>query len=150
MRLSPETIDQILDAPEDAWPRLTQEIVTVIDLALRTEIRDTNVDEVKARLPAYVAIDLNEQQTQLVSQIAQNFVIPIGRATMPPPKRLGRPRANRSSRASARSKPGKPSCGRAKSLRVADRGAGCVGTAPDAGRLGSSSVMCCWRCWPRC
>ncbi len=76
VRLSPETIDQILDVPEDSWPRLTQEIVTVIDLALRTEIRDTNMDEVKARLPAYVAIDLNEQQTQLVSQVAQNFVIP--------------------------------------------------------------------------
>jgi putative nucleotidyltransferase with HDIG domain len=76
VRLSPETIDQILDTPEEAWARLTQEIVTVIDLALRTEIRDTNIDEIKARLPAYVAIDLNEQQTQLVSQIAQNFVIP--------------------------------------------------------------------------
>jgi cyclic-di-AMP phosphodiesterase PgpH len=76
VRLSPDTINQILDAPEESWARLTQEIVTVIDLALRTEIRDTNIDEVKARLPAYVAIDLNEQQTQLVSQIAQNFVIP--------------------------------------------------------------------------
>ncbi len=76
VRLSSEIIDQLLDAPEESWPRLTQEIVTVIDLALRTEIRDTNVDEVKARLPAYVAIDLNEQQTQLISQIAQNFVIP--------------------------------------------------------------------------
>jgi putative nucleotidyltransferase with HDIG domain len=76
VRLSPETIDQILDVPEESWARLTQEIVTVIDLALRTEIRDTNVDEVKTRLPVYVAIDLNEQQTQLVSQIAQNFVIP--------------------------------------------------------------------------
>jgi cyclic-di-AMP phosphodiesterase PgpH len=76
VRLSPDIIDQILGIPEESWSRLTQEIVTVIDLALRTEIRDTNVDEVKARLPAYVAIDLNEQQTQLVSQIAQNFVIP--------------------------------------------------------------------------
>lgn len=76
VRLPPEAIDQILDLPADTWPRITQEIVTVIDLALRTEIRDVNVDEVKARLPAFVAIDLNEQQTHLVSQIAQNFVIP--------------------------------------------------------------------------
>ena len=73
--LTPEAIDQLLDLPEDTWQRVTQEVVAVIDSALREEIRDTNVEDVKARLPARVAIDLNEQQTQLVSQIAQNFVI---------------------------------------------------------------------------
>ena len=75
VRLTPEVIDQILDLPEDTWQRVTQEVVAVIDSALRDEIRDTNVEETKARLPARVAIDLNEQQTQLVSQIAQNFII---------------------------------------------------------------------------
>jgi putative nucleotidyltransferase with HDIG domain len=76
VHLTPEVIDQILDLPEDTWQRVTQEVVAVIDSALRDEIRDTNVEDVKARLPARVAIDLNEQQTQLVSQIAQNFIIP--------------------------------------------------------------------------
>ncbi len=75
VHLTPEVIDQILDLPEDTWQRVTQEVVAVIDSALREEIRDTNVEDVKARLPARVAIDLNEQQTQLVSQIAQNFII---------------------------------------------------------------------------
>ena len=76
VRLTPEVIDQILDLPEDTWQRVTQEVVAVIDSALREEIRDTNVEDVKARLPARVAIDLNEEQTQLVAQIAQNFIIP--------------------------------------------------------------------------
>src|SRR5512143_462582 len=76
VHLTPEVINQILDLPEDTWQRVTQEVVAVIDSALREEIRDTNVEDVKARLPARVAIDLNEQQTQLVSQIAQNFIIP--------------------------------------------------------------------------
>src|SRR5512139_3941470 len=75
VRLTPEVIDQILDLPEETWQRVTQEVVAVIDSAQREEIRDTNVEDVKARLPARVAIDLNEQQTQLVSQIAQNFII---------------------------------------------------------------------------
>jgi putative nucleotidyltransferase with HDIG domain len=73
--LTPEVIDQILDLPEETWQRVTQEVVAVIDSAQREEIRDTNLEDVKARLPARVAIDLNEQQTQLVSQIAQNFII---------------------------------------------------------------------------
>ena len=74
--LTPEAIAQILTLPDDLWTRLTQEIVAVVDLALRTEIRASNLDDAKARLPALVAIDFNEQQTQLVSQIAQNFIIP--------------------------------------------------------------------------
>ena len=74
--LTPEVIDQILALSDELWPRLTQEIIAVIDLALRTEIRASNLDEAKARLPALVAIDFNEQQTQLVSQIAQNFIVP--------------------------------------------------------------------------
>ena len=75
VRLSPDVIDQILALPEDTWQRVTQEVVAVIDSALREEIRDTNVEDVKARLPARVAIDLTEEQTQLVAQIAQNFII---------------------------------------------------------------------------
>jgi putative nucleotidyltransferase with HDIG domain len=75
VRLAPEVINQILDLPENTWQRVTQEVVAVIDSALRDEIRDTNVEDVKARLPARVAIDLNEEQTQLVAQIAQSFII---------------------------------------------------------------------------
>jgi cyclic-di-AMP phosphodiesterase PgpH len=76
VRLAPAAIDQILDLPEETWQRAAQEVVAVIDSALREEeIRDTNVEDVKSRLPARVAIDLDEEQTQLVSQIAQNFII---------------------------------------------------------------------------
>lgn len=74
--LTPDVIDQILELPDDTWQRVTQEVVAVVDSALREEeIRDTNLEDVKARLPARVAIDLNEEQTQLVGQIAQNFII---------------------------------------------------------------------------
>jgi putative nucleotidyltransferase with HDIG domain len=75
VRLTPEVTGQLLDLPEDTWQRITQEVVAVIDSALRDEIRDSNVEDVKARLPARVAIDLNEEQTQLVGTIAQNFII---------------------------------------------------------------------------
>jgi hypothetical protein len=76
VELTPEAIEQILTLPDDLWARLTQEVIAVVDLALRSEIRETNLDEAKARLPALVGIDFNEQQTQLVSQIAQNFIVP--------------------------------------------------------------------------
>jgi cyclic-di-AMP phosphodiesterase PgpH len=76
VRLAPEAIDQVLDLPEEQWSRIKSEVETVIDIVLRDEIRDVNVDGVKTRLPALVSIALNEQQSQLVSQIAQNFIVP--------------------------------------------------------------------------
>lgn len=74
--LTPSTIDQLLDLPDEQWLRLTQEIVTVIDLAMRSDIRDSTVNETKARVPALVAIDLDDNQTALVGEIAQNFIVP--------------------------------------------------------------------------
>jgi putative nucleotidyltransferase with HDIG domain len=73
--LSPATIDRLLDLPDDQWQRLAQEIITVIDLAMRSEIRDANLSEVKARVPALVAFELNDDQTALVSEVAQNFIV---------------------------------------------------------------------------
>lgn len=74
--LTPAVIDQLLDLSDTAWDRISQEIIDVIDLAMRDEIRDVTVDEVRGRLPALVAIELDETQTALVSAIARNFVVP--------------------------------------------------------------------------
>jgi putative nucleotidyltransferase with HDIG domain len=74
--LTTETIDQVLSLSDEAWTRSAAEVIAVVDLAMRSEIREVNVSEIKARLPALVAIDFNESQTTLVSQIAQNFIVP--------------------------------------------------------------------------
>lgn len=74
--LTPAVIDALLDLSGEAWQRVSQEVIAVIDLTMRNVIRDVNVAEFKARLPAQVAIDLNEDQTRLVSEVAQNFIVP--------------------------------------------------------------------------
>ena len=76
VRLTPGTIDQLLDLPEDTWQRISTEVIAVVDLAMRSEIRDVNLNDVKDRLPALVRIDLTEDQTALVSEVAQNFIVP--------------------------------------------------------------------------
>jgi len=93
--LTPTVIDALLDLPADTWQRVSQEVIAVIDLTMRSEIRDVNVVEIKGRLPALVAIDLNEDQTRLVSEVAQNFIVP-NRARNDP--------ATEQARAEARSK----------------------------------------------
>ena len=74
--LAATAIDALLDLPADTWQRVSQEVIAVIDLTLRNVIRDVNVAEFKSRLPALVAIDLNEEQTRLVSAVAQHFIVP--------------------------------------------------------------------------
>ncbi len=74
--LAPDAIDRLLDLTDEQWQRIAQEIIAVIDLALRSEIRDANVSEVKARVPALVAIDLSDDLAALVSEVAQNFIVP--------------------------------------------------------------------------
>lgn len=74
--LTAAIIDQLLDVSDATWDRIAQEIIDVIDLAMRDEIRDVTVDEVRGRLPALVAIELDENQTALVSAIARHFVVP--------------------------------------------------------------------------
>ncbi|MBI5564368.1 MAG: HDIG domain-containing protein [Chloroflexi bacterium] len=93
--LTPAVIEALLDLSGEAWQRVSQEIITVIDLTLRNVIRDVNVAEFKSRLPALVAIDLNEDRTRLVSEVAQNFIVP-NRARNDP--------ATEQARAEARSK----------------------------------------------
>jgi cyclic-di-AMP phosphodiesterase PgpH len=74
--LSPATIEALLDLSGETWQRLASEVIAVINLAMRSEIRDVNVAEINGRLPGLVATELNEDQTRLVSSVAQPFIIP--------------------------------------------------------------------------
>ena len=74
--LSPATSDALLDLSSETWQRLATEIIAVINLAMRSEIRDVNVAEINGRLPGLVATELNDDQTRLVSSVAQQFIIP--------------------------------------------------------------------------
>lgn len=74
--LPPATSDALLDLSGETWQRVSQEIIAVINLAMRSEIRDVNVAEINGRLPGLVATELNEDQTRLVSSVAQPFIIP--------------------------------------------------------------------------
>lgn len=70
------TLEQILAHSNESWARLEAEIITVIDLAMRGEIRDTTLAETRARLPALVSTDLNDEQIQIVSTLASALIIP--------------------------------------------------------------------------
>ncbi len=76
LALTPAQIDNILILPGPTWDTIAQETIAVVDLTMREAIRDVDLPERQARLPALVSIALSEDQAALVSALAQGFVIP--------------------------------------------------------------------------
>jgi hypothetical protein len=76
LTLTPAQIDNLLVLADTTWELLAQETITVVDLAMRETIRDTDLAEKKARLPVLVSVSLSEDQAALVSALAQGFIAP--------------------------------------------------------------------------
>ncbi len=76
LALSTAQIDSLLVLPEATWEAIAQETITVVDLSMREAIRDVDVSEKQARLPALVSIALSEEQAARVSALAQGFIVP--------------------------------------------------------------------------
>jgi len=76
LTLTPAQIDNILVLSDATWEAIAEETLAVVDLAMRETIRDVDLAERKARLPALVSISLSEEQAALVSALGQGFIVP--------------------------------------------------------------------------
>ncbi|HJW84850.1 MAG TPA: hypothetical protein VJ754_11140, partial [Anaerolineae bacterium] len=76
LSLTPAQIDAILVMPDSTWSAIAGETIAVVDLSMREAIRDIDLAERQARLPALVNIALSEEQATLVSALARGFIVP--------------------------------------------------------------------------
>ncbi|MBN1889310.1 MAG: HDIG domain-containing protein [Thermoflexales bacterium] len=76
VRLSRDIIEQILAHSNTSWGRVEAEIITVIDLAMRSEIRDTTLGETRARVPALVGLDLSSEEARVVGMLVAALIAP--------------------------------------------------------------------------
>jgi putative nucleotidyltransferase with HDIG domain len=67
-------IERIVGLRDDAWAKVENETLTVLDLSLRGEIRETNISQVRSRIPTMVGVDLTDEQASIVSTLAQSCV----------------------------------------------------------------------------
>ncbi len=74
--LTPAQVDNILILPDTTWDVIAKETITVVDLAMREAIRDIDLAEKKARLPALVSVSVSVEEAALVSALAQGFIVP--------------------------------------------------------------------------
>ena len=76
LSLTPAQIDAILVMPDSTWNAIADETIAVVDLSMREAIRDVDLAERQARLPALVSIALSEEQAARVSALAKGFIVP--------------------------------------------------------------------------
>jgi len=69
-------IDQILSLSEENWQAVQAETVSVVDEAMREEIRESQLDQARRRVSALVDLALSEVQAGIVSELATDLIKP--------------------------------------------------------------------------
>ncbi|MBM4466111.1 MAG: HDIG domain-containing protein [Chloroflexi bacterium] len=76
LSLSPAVIDQILSLSEENWQAVQTETISVVDQAMRGEIRDSQLDQARRRVSTLVDLNLSEVQAGVVSELAMDLIKP--------------------------------------------------------------------------
>lgn len=71
-----EVISSLLSLPQERWEVVSEEVLLVLDRAMRNEIREDRLLEVKRALPAMVSLALDEKEAKLVVSLVEDFISP--------------------------------------------------------------------------
>ena len=74
--LPTETLNAILSLPDESWDRVVLETLAVVDQAMRREIRDGRLGEVLEEVPAWVSLDMLDEEVTVTVALAQRFLVP--------------------------------------------------------------------------
>ena len=76
LSLSPTLAQDIIQLSDDDWDKIEAEMLATLDWAMRSEIREDNLYQARARVPALVSTALTEQQAAIAGELAQQFIVP--------------------------------------------------------------------------
>ena len=76
LNLPPEVIDRIVEQPPKGWERIAAEVPSVLERAMREEIREGNLADERRRVIARVPLDMADEDAAIVSAIVQNLLLP--------------------------------------------------------------------------
>jgi len=76
LQFSSSTRSRILSLSPADWQRVAEETVRVLDYAMRQEIRKEDLAETRRRVPALIALDLNEAQAAVVAEMVTQLTQP--------------------------------------------------------------------------
>ncbi|RLC65461.1 MAG: hypothetical protein DRI48_06670, partial [Chloroflexi bacterium] len=70
------TIEKLLALSDESWNRVHAEILSVIDQAMRREIREEHLGEAMEGIPALVSLDLSDEETAVTVALVRHFLVP--------------------------------------------------------------------------
>ncbi len=69
-----DTINAILQLPEDNWLQVRNDIISVLERVMRKEIREGGLERERDQLPAQVSLHMTPQESQIVTAITADVV----------------------------------------------------------------------------
>ncbi|HXW00443.1 MAG TPA: HDIG domain-containing protein [Anaerolineae bacterium] len=69
-------VDQILIMNDQAWAEMREEAIAILDEAMRTEIRESQVASTRRQLPTLVALDTPDEQSAVIVAIIEDLIKP--------------------------------------------------------------------------
>lgn len=76
LTLSDSVVDRILIMPEAAWEETKSEALNILDQAMRTEIRESQVLSTRRQLPTRVALDTPDEQATVIVDLIDELIQP--------------------------------------------------------------------------
>jgi len=76
LSLSTEIVNQILNLSEESWQVVRNETVSVVDQAMREEIRESQLEQARRRVSTLVSLELTEVEARIVSELARDLIKP--------------------------------------------------------------------------
>lgn len=76
VRLDEKSIDYLLAISPTRWESTQEETLRVLEQVMRRSVHEDAVEATQASVPNLVSLTLNEQQSELVAELASAFIIP--------------------------------------------------------------------------
>lgn len=76
LNISAEMAEQILDLSQTEWTTVKNDILRILEVIMRNEIRDTNLESYRQAVNTNISISLNEVQEELVTNLAAQLIVP--------------------------------------------------------------------------
>ncbi len=75
LRLQPATIENILVLSDLGWNSISQDALRVLEQVMRSPVRDTNIESIRANIESLVSLALSEDQAVMVVELVDPFIV---------------------------------------------------------------------------
>ncbi len=76
LKLSPSAVNAILSLDNASWNAVRADVITVLEQALRSEIREVELEDARRRVPALISHSLSATGREAVEALVQALLIP--------------------------------------------------------------------------